>query len=70
MVIEVIPYGAIPYKCGICGTVYLWKPSLDDMDEVRCPVCKARYSHECISSFRYKLIRAFSKRVERGSDIE
>lgn len=70
MAIEVISYGAIPYKCGICGTVYLWKPSLDDMNKVCCPVCKAKYSHERISSFRYKLIRAFSKRVERGSDTE
>lgn len=30
MVIETIPYGAIPYKCDICMTVYLWKPSIVD----------------------------------------
>ena len=70
MVIEAIPRGAIPYKCCNCETVYLWKPLLGNMDEVCCPVCKARHSHERISSFRYKLIRAFSKRVERGIDTE
>ena len=66
MVIEVIPRGVIPYKCDNCGSVYLWKPLSND-DEERCPVCKIIYGQERISSFRYKLIRAFSKRVERGS---
>lgn len=41
-----------------------------DIEGAQCPVCKTRYSQERIGSLRYKLIRAFSKRVERGSDME
>ena len=69
MVIEVIPCDVVPYKCYKCESVYLWKPLSND-GEVRCPVCKTILGQERISSFRYKLIRAFSKRVERGSGTE
>ena len=41
-----------------------------DVEEAQCPVCKTRHNQERIGSFQYKLIRAFSKRVERGSDME
>jgi hypothetical protein len=30
MTIEVIPHGAIPFRCECCMTVYLWKPSIAD----------------------------------------
>ena len=55
MVIEAIPSEAIPFMCKRCRTVYLWKPSIE---EVQCPVCKTRYYQERIGNFRYKLIRA------------
>ena len=29
MVIEVISHGVIPYECGNCKAVYLWKPSVE-----------------------------------------
>ena len=30
MIIEVIPHGAIPYKCSHCESMYLWTPSCTD----------------------------------------
>ena len=52
MVIEIIPHGVIPYKCGNCKTVYLWKPS------VKKEFCEIRVSHPDCTNQDYMYYKA------------
>ena len=39
-----------------------------DPGEAQCPLCKSTHSQKRISSLRYKILRAFSKKVGREGD--